>query len=188
MYLCFASTSFSQGNIVHCGLRNGAIVSVDLRERPGRPFPRLTRHQIRYQSSSKTCQTSTKKQWFEVLLRSCNDFVLVTTFHFFSWAFFTSHNILFLQLQGNINPSHVIYMPSSLTWLVHDWNQIWNPLYFFVFVTLLICSFLLQPEDTKNFWSILNGKLHGWNSEYLLALASAYTYYEIVKSIFFFFS
>ncbi|XP_010492689.1 PREDICTED: DDB1- and CUL4-associated factor 4-like isoform X1 [Camelina sativa] len=73
------------GNIVQCGLRNGAIVSVDLRERPGRPFPRLTRHQIRYQSSSKTGQTTKNKQWFE--------------------------------LQGNINPSHVIYMPSSLTCL-----------------------------------------------------------------------
>jgi len=92
MYLCFASTSFSQGNIVHCGLRNGAIVSVDLRERPGRPFPRLTRHQIRYQSSSKTGLTSTKKQWFEVLLRSCNDFVLVTTFC-------SGHNFSFFSLE-----------------------------------------------------------------------------------------
>lgn len=77
------STSFSQGNIVHCGLRNGAIVSVDLRERPGRPFPRLTRHQIRYQSSSKTGQTTKNKQWFEVLLRSYDDFVVVPTFHLF---------------------------------------------------------------------------------------------------------
>nr|CAC01732.1 hypothetical protein [Arabidopsis thaliana] len=62
----FALQFHQSGNIVHCGLRNGAIVSVDLRERP---------------------------------------------------AFLTSHNILFLQLQGNINPSHVIYMPSSLTCL-----------------------------------------------------------------------
>ncbi|KAJ4910619.1 Transducin/WD40 repeat-like superfamily protein [Raphanus sativus] len=70
----------SKGNIVQCGLRNGAIVSVDIRERPGR----LTRHQIRSQSSSsRTSQATRKKEWF--------------------------------KLRGNINPSHVLYMPSSLT-------------------------------------------------------------------------
>ncbi|CAF1887502.1 unnamed protein product [Brassica napus] len=70
----------SKGNIVQCGLRNGAIVSVDVRERPSR----LTRHQIRSQSTSGTSQaTSIKKEWF--------------------------------KLRGNINPSHVLYMPSSLT-------------------------------------------------------------------------
>ncbi|CAN8300276.1 unnamed protein product [Cochlearia groenlandica] len=79
----FALHFHQSGNIVQCGLRNGAIVSVDLRERPGRTIPRLTRHQIRYQSS--TGQTNRKKEWFE--------------------------------LRGNINPSHVIYMPSSLTCL-----------------------------------------------------------------------
>ncbi|VVB14912.1 unnamed protein product [Arabis nemorensis] len=81
----FALQFHQSGNIVQCGLRNGAIVSVDLRERPGRPVPRLTRHQIRCQSSSITGQTTTKKEIFE--------------------------------LKGNINPSHVIYMPSSLTCL-----------------------------------------------------------------------
>ncbi|KAL1195457.1 Katanin p80 WD40 repeat-containing subunit B1-like protein [Cardamine amara subsp. amara] len=81
----FALQFDQSGKIVQCGLRNGAIVSVDLRDRPGRPFPRLTRHQIRYQSSSKTSQTTKNKQWFE--------------------------------LKGNINPSHVIYMPSSITCL-----------------------------------------------------------------------
>ncbi|KAF8085445.1 hypothetical protein N665_0667s0041 [Sinapis alba] len=70
------------GNIVHCGLRNGAIVSVDLRVRPGNL---LTRHRIRSQSSSKTCKKATEKEWF--------------------------------KLRGNINPSHVIYMPSSVTCL-----------------------------------------------------------------------
>ncbi|KAF8097879.1 hypothetical protein N665_0279s0009 [Sinapis alba] len=69
----------SKGNIVQCGLRNGAIVSVDVRERPSR----LTRHQIRSQSSSRTSQATRKKEWF--------------------------------KLRGNINPSHVLYMPSSLT-------------------------------------------------------------------------
>ncbi|XP_010496045.1 PREDICTED: uncharacterized protein LOC104773164 isoform X2 [Camelina sativa] len=69
------------GNIVQCGLRDGAIVSLDLRERP-----RLIRHQIRHhQSSSQAGQTTTNKQWFE--------------------------------LQGHINPSQLIYMPSSLTCL-----------------------------------------------------------------------
>ncbi|KAL0730065.1 hypothetical protein Bca4012_026158 [Brassica carinata] len=67
----------SKGNIVQCGLRNGAIVSVDIRERPSR----LTRHQIRSHSSSS--QATRKKEWF--------------------------------KLRGNINPSHVLYMPSSLT-------------------------------------------------------------------------
>uniref|UniRef100_M4E4B2 Uncharacterized protein n=1 Tax=Brassica campestris TaxID=3711 RepID=M4E4B2_BRACM len=70
----------SKGSIVQCGLRNGAIVSVDVRERPSR----LTRHQIRSQSTSGTSQaTARKKEWF--------------------------------KLKGNINPSHVLYMPSSLT-------------------------------------------------------------------------
>ncbi|CAH2072527.1 unnamed protein product [Thlaspi arvense] len=73
------------GNIVQCGLRNGAIVSVDLRERPGRPTPTLTKHHLRNPSSSKTSQNTLKKEWFE--------------------------------LKGNINPSRVIYMPSSLTCL-----------------------------------------------------------------------
>ncbi|CAH8320194.1 unnamed protein product [Eruca vesicaria subsp. sativa] len=69
----------SKRNIVQCGLRNGAIVSVDVRERPGR----LTRHQIRSQPSSRTSQATRKKEWF--------------------------------KLSGNINPSHVFYMPSSIT-------------------------------------------------------------------------
>ncbi|ESQ41727.1 hypothetical protein EUTSA_v10015915mg, partial [Eutrema salsugineum] len=62
----FALQFHQSGNIVHCGLRNGAIASVDIRERPGRPPPRLTRHQIRNPSESKISQTTTKKEWFEL--------------------------------------------------------------------------------------------------------------------------
>uniref|UniRef100_A0A1J3GUW9 DDB1-and CUL4-associated factor 4 n=1 Tax=Noccaea caerulescens TaxID=107243 RepID=A0A1J3GUW9_NOCCA len=68
------------GNVVQCGLRNGAIVSVDLRERPGRPFPSLTRHHI------PTGQTN-------------------------------KNHDKFFELRGNINPSRVVYMPTSLTCL-----------------------------------------------------------------------
>ncbi|XP_019058938.1 PREDICTED: uncharacterized protein LOC104820856 isoform X5 [Tarenaya hassleriana] len=75
------------GNVIQCGLRNGAIVSVDTRERPGRVSSRLTRHQIRYHchSSNKTGRRSSNRQWFE--------------------------------LKGNLNPSRIIYMPSSVTCL-----------------------------------------------------------------------
>ncbi|KAG2333754.1 hypothetical protein Bca52824_004934 [Brassica carinata] len=49
------------GNIVHCGLRNGAIVSVDLRVRPDNL---LTRHRIRRsQSSSKTSEKTTEEEF-----------------------------------------------------------------------------------------------------------------------------
>ena len=59
-----------KGSIVQCGLRNGAIVSVDVRERPSR----LTRHQIRSQSTSGTSQaTARKKEWFKVKLKLSND-------------------------------------------------------------------------------------------------------------------
>ncbi|KAF3511904.1 hypothetical protein F2Q69_00000721 [Brassica cretica] len=61
---------------------NGAIVTVDLRVRPGNL---LTRYMIRSQPSSKTSKKATEKEWS--------------------------------TLRGNINPSHIIYMPSSVACL-----------------------------------------------------------------------
>ncbi|KAA8537168.1 hypothetical protein F0562_029605 [Nyssa sinensis] len=78
------------GNIALCGLRNGAIVTVDTRQKPEEFSARLTRHRIPYPSrgtsepSSKTARNFTK-QWFE--------------------------------LKGNINHSYNIYMPSSISCL-----------------------------------------------------------------------
>uniref|UniRef100_A0A5B7BJG7 Uncharacterized protein n=1 Tax=Davidia involucrata TaxID=16924 RepID=A0A5B7BJG7_DAVIN len=78
------------GNSVLCGLRNGAIVTVDTRQKPEGFSARLTRHRIPYASlgtsepSSKTARNFTK-QWFE--------------------------------LKGNINHSYNIYMPSSISCL-----------------------------------------------------------------------
>lgn len=54
-----------QGNVVLCGLRNGAIVTVDIRERPEGVSNRLIKHQIPYSPLHRTGQNS-KKQWFEV--------------------------------------------------------------------------------------------------------------------------
>ncbi|KAJ4836439.1 hypothetical protein Tsubulata_045151 [Turnera subulata] len=51
-------------NTVLCGLRNGAIVTVDVRENPERST-RLIRHQIPYSSLGRRGGNSTK-QWFEL--------------------------------------------------------------------------------------------------------------------------
>ncbi|XP_052203220.1 uncharacterized protein LOC127808690 isoform X2 [Diospyros lotus] len=77
------------GQVVLCGLRNGAIVTVDTRQRSDGRSDRLTRHRISHQSheipkSSRTPQNSSK-QWFE--------------------------------LKGNILHSHIISMPSSISCL-----------------------------------------------------------------------
>ncbi|KAL4279016.1 hypothetical protein GQ457_03G000460 [Hibiscus cannabinus] len=50
------------GNIVLCGLRNGAIVTVDVRENQERIVSKLTRPQTPYSSSGR----SNQKKWFEV--------------------------------------------------------------------------------------------------------------------------
>ncbi|KAK8626552.1 hypothetical protein V6N13_134193 [Hibiscus sabdariffa] len=50
------------GNIVLCGLRNGAIVTVDVRENQEHIVSKLTRHQTPYSSSGR----SNQKKWFEV--------------------------------------------------------------------------------------------------------------------------
>ncbi|PPD68953.1 hypothetical protein GOBAR_DD34168 [Gossypium barbadense] len=50
------------GNIVLCGLRNGAIVTVDVRENQERMFSRLTKLKIPYSSSGRSSQ----KRWFEI--------------------------------------------------------------------------------------------------------------------------
>ncbi|KAK9268072.1 hypothetical protein L1049_010511 [Liquidambar formosana] len=79
------------GNIVLCGLRNGAIATVDLRQKQEECSARLTRHHIPYpahkifEHSSSTGRKFTK-QWFEV--------------------------------KGNIDPSRTIFMPSSISCLV----------------------------------------------------------------------
>ncbi|XP_022762566.1 uncharacterized protein LOC111308499 [Durio zibethinus] len=70
------------GNLVLCGLRNGAIVTVDVRENQQSIAAGHTRHRNPYFSSGR----SNQKKWFE--------------------------------LKGNISPSHIIYMPSSISSLV----------------------------------------------------------------------
>ncbi|XWS40491.1 hypothetical protein CRYUN_Cryun18bG0144400 [Craigia yunnanensis] len=50
------------GNLVLCGLRNGAIVTVDVRENQESISARFTRHRIPYFSSGR----SNQKQWFEL--------------------------------------------------------------------------------------------------------------------------
>ncbi|XP_059654087.1 uncharacterized protein LOC132300849 [Cornus florida] len=79
------------GNIVLCGLRNGAIVTVDARQKPEDFSARLTRHRISYPSCgiSEPSSRSDRKfsrQWFE--------------------------------LKGNIYHTHNIFMPSSISCLV----------------------------------------------------------------------
>ncbi|XAR56192.1 hypothetical protein NMG60_11036573 [Bertholletia excelsa] len=80
----------SSGQIVLCGLRNGAIVTVDARQKPEVFSGRLTRHLISYPShgtskpSSRTTQNFTKR-WFE--------------------------------LKGNLFHPHIISMPSSISCL-----------------------------------------------------------------------
>ncbi|KAK3219361.1 hypothetical protein Dsin_013331 [Dipteronia sinensis] len=52
------------GNVVLCGLRNGAILTVDVRERQDGVPARFIR--IHYSPSNTTGQISNKKKWFEV--------------------------------------------------------------------------------------------------------------------------
>ncbi|KAJ6713574.1 TRANSDUCIN/WD40 REPEAT-LIKE SUPERFAMILY PROTEIN [Salix viminalis] len=53
------------GNVVLCGLRNGAILTVDVREKQERVSDRLIRHRIPYSSLGRQGPSSSK-QWFEV--------------------------------------------------------------------------------------------------------------------------
>ncbi|KAG6788088.1 hypothetical protein POTOM_004141 [Populus tomentosa] len=53
------------GNIVLCGLRNGAILTVDVREKQERVSDRFIRHRIPYSSLGRQGPSSSK-QWFEV--------------------------------------------------------------------------------------------------------------------------
>jgi hypothetical protein len=55
-----------QGNIVLCGLRNGAILTVDVREKQERVSDRFIRRRIPYSSLGRQGPSSSK-QWFEVL-------------------------------------------------------------------------------------------------------------------------
>ncbi|GAV75061.1 hypothetical protein CFOL_v3_18540, partial [Cephalotus follicularis] len=71
------------GNIVLCGLRNGAIVTVDVREKREGFTARLIKHRIPNSPLGRTGQNPSK--WFE--------------------------------LKGNLDPSHTIYMPSSVSCL-----------------------------------------------------------------------
>ncbi|KAK1581772.1 hypothetical protein Q3G72_008935 [Acer saccharum] len=72
----------SMGNVVLCGLRNGAIVTADIRERPEAVSNRLITHQIPYSPSRRIGQNS-KKHWF--------------------------------KLEGNVSPSHTVFMPSAIS-------------------------------------------------------------------------
>ena len=55
-----------RGNVVLCGLINGAILTVDVREKQERVSDRLIRHRIPYSSLGRQGPSSSK-QWFEVL-------------------------------------------------------------------------------------------------------------------------
>ncbi|GKD63990.1 katanin p80 subunit B1 [Tanacetum coccineum] len=80
----------SSGNVVLCGLRNGAIVTVDTRQKPQDVHDRLPKHEIRF-PSLKTIESSSgrgqkhDKRWFEV--------------------------------RGNVHHSRMMYMPSSVSCL-----------------------------------------------------------------------
>ncbi|KAJ7004439.1 hypothetical protein NC653_009339 [Populus alba x Populus x berolinensis] len=54
-----------QGNVVLCGLINGAILTVDVREKQEMVSDRLIRHRIPYSSLGRQGPSSSK-QWFEV--------------------------------------------------------------------------------------------------------------------------
>jgi len=55
-----------QGNVVLCELINGAILTVDVREKQERVSDRLIRHRTPYSSLGRQGPSSSK-QWFEVL-------------------------------------------------------------------------------------------------------------------------
>lgn len=54
-----------QGNVVLCGLRNGAVVTVDVREKREGFSARHARHRIRHSPLDNTLGKSSK-QWFKV--------------------------------------------------------------------------------------------------------------------------
>lgn len=54
-----------QGNVVLNGLRNGAIVTIDIRERPTGTSNRLIAHRIPCSLTDSTGPSS-RKQWFKV--------------------------------------------------------------------------------------------------------------------------
>ncbi|XP_031285403.1 uncharacterized protein LOC116144088 isoform X2 [Pistacia vera] len=66
----FAQQLNESGKVILCGLRNGAIVTVDVRERPQGSARRLIRHRIPYSPLRKTVQNS-NKQWFELSGNIC---------------------------------------------------------------------------------------------------------------------
>ncbi|KAG5516139.1 hypothetical protein RHGRI_036999 [Rhododendron griersonianum] len=78
------------GKIVLCGLRNGAIVTVDTREKSEGLSARLARHQIPYASQG-TCKPSSTTP--RNLTKRC------------------------FELRGNISQSHITSMPSSISCL-----------------------------------------------------------------------
>ncbi|XP_042520984.1 uncharacterized protein LOC122094291 [Macadamia integrifolia] len=87
------SQQFDQsGNVVLCGLRNGAIVTVDVRQRQHRSSARLPKHRVPY-PSFKTQQSSRKN-------------VKNMSYQYF-------------ELKGNIDPSRNIFMPLSISSLVY---------------------------------------------------------------------
>ncbi|MED6221436.1 hypothetical protein PIB30_054600, partial [Stylosanthes scabra] len=61
----FAQQIVNSRNLVLCGLRNGAIVSVDFREKGDRVSRTLIEHRIPYASSNKKVRNSSK-EWFKV--------------------------------------------------------------------------------------------------------------------------
>ncbi|KAJ4975214.1 hypothetical protein NE237_000320 [Protea cynaroides] len=87
------SQQFDQsGNVILCGLRNGAIVTVDVRQRLQGSSVRLPKYRVPY-PSCKTSQSSRKN--IKNLTNKC------------------------FEIKGNIDPSCTIFMPSSISSLVY---------------------------------------------------------------------
>ncbi|XP_044497321.1 DDB1- and CUL4-associated factor 4 isoform X2 [Mangifera indica] len=66
----FAQQLDDSGKVILCGLRNGAIMTVDVRERPQGSARRLIRHRIPYSPFRRTVK-NTNKQWFELSGNIC---------------------------------------------------------------------------------------------------------------------
>ncbi|XP_068480836.1 uncharacterized protein [Phaseolus vulgaris] len=60
----FAQQIINSGNVILCGLRNGAIVTADFREKRERLSSRLITHRIPYTSDTKV--GSSKREWFKL--------------------------------------------------------------------------------------------------------------------------
>lgn len=132
-----------QGNTVICGLRNGAIVTVDIRERKREFSDRFTKHRIPYPShrnsepqSRASAARKYNNKWLEVLI----SWRLISLFSVFclaqylfykrflwseSWHIYGIWNWItccqfmhVMQLKGKIYPSRTVFMPSSISWLV----------------------------------------------------------------------